>query len=749
MILKTIADFDTQLASPVSVGATTATLVTATDDDGVALPTGTYGLTIDNGSTQKEYIICTLTGTALTSIQSISRQGAVTTGFARSHRRGAKVALTDWASLKKISNLLDGTENFPSSINLGYDGSPTGLTGNQFATVAYVLSVVSGGTVAFDTQILANQTLGETVALNDIVYFKESDQKWYKADADLTTTFDQLQLGVCKVAGNNGGTTQVVISGSTAGFTGLTAGSKYYLSNTAGAITTTAGTYSVFIGWALNTTTLLFNSILKTLPTQKEKDALVGSTGVPSSTNKYVTQDNTSSATTDQSQTTQNGTVEVGEANATTKKNKLAQSFTPTKTKIRGVNLYKSADTGTFTGTVTISLQADTAGSPSGSDLATKTFTNADWLTLPVGMVESLFSSEYASMTTGSLYWLVITTSTSDTSNHPNFGTNTAGGYANGSVKFNNTTDGWTAIATIDLYFSTLEGNNSQAVVTNTSGKIESAFYDVSEMPEFVRSQAYVQDISFGKSTTGSSTNLLQFHGSTCNKTGSVIWIHGQSSASRQIVRLERDGITGQYFPTHAVTPSVATGNSAVISLGSYIYVFYDGGDNVSCYRYLASDLTGETLMTISTPIASTNANCAFAGWSDYSTNMYLVGADTTTTVRKLTVSGTTITQAGTSTAYTTFMGTLSACSFFDGTNVYLARQTTETLNLYKLTLIDGSTGSTTTKIQNSYSQDQYINANILAGIDSTRIYVGLACSSNGSASVDYFGLKLLPISKP
>lgn len=478
-LLKIVADFTVQLSSSVAIGDTTATLSSATDDDSVSLPSGLYGLTIDNGQSNKEYIVCSLSGTALTAVKSITRQGVQSTGFTKAHRRGAKVSITDWAILDRMLKNLNGTTGFDSGTNLGYDAAPTALTGNQFATVNYVLSVVSGGTVTFDQQVISNQTSGEALAINDVVYFKESDQLWYKADADLTTTFDQLQIGINKTtAGASGVTIQVAISGPVSGFTGLTAGSKYYLSNTAGAITTTAGTYSVFVGWALSTTSLLFNPILKTLPTQKEKDAMTGSSGVPSSTNKYRTQDNSSAASTDQTQTTQNGTVELGEADSTTKKNKIAQSFIPVKTKIRGVNLYKSADTGTFTGTVTISIQADSAGAPSGTALATKTYTNLEWTTKSVGAFETIFTAEYGSLTTGSTYWIVGECSTSDSSNHPNFGTNTAGGYSNGSVKYKNTTDGWTAIATIDLYFSTMEGNANQGVSTDSTGKIPDTFID-------------------------------------------------------------------------------------------------------------------------------------------------------------------------------------------------------------------------------------------------------------------------------
>ncbi len=442
---KILADFSTSLATDIAVGGTTATLSSATDDDGVALPSGRYFFTLDNSNSSKEHISCDLVGTSLTNIKSVSRQGVETTGVVRKHRIGSSVTLTDFGHIKFINDLISGTTPLNAAAPLGYDGAPAGLTGNQLATVTYVLGVVNGGTVTFDKQIISNQTSGESVTANDIVYFKEADAKWWKADADLTATFNQLQLGVVQETVGADATCSVAISGPVGGFSGLTPGAKYYLSNTAGAISTTPGSTSVFIGWALNATTIIF--------TPEINGALAGSQGVPSSANKYVTQDNLSTGLTDQSQTTQNSSSTVGEADTTGLRNDLAQSFIPAFTKIRGVNLYKSADTGTFTGTVTVTLQADTSGSPSGSALATRTFTNVEWIGFAVGEIEAIFTSEYASMTAGSLYWIVIETSTSDTSNHPNIGINTAGGYASGSAKYKNATDSWVAISTIDLYF--------------------------------------------------------------------------------------------------------------------------------------------------------------------------------------------------------------------------------------------------------------------------------------------------------
>ncbi len=169
---------------------------------------------------------------------------------------------------------------------------------------------------------------------------------------------------------------------------------------------------------------------------------------------------------TDQTQATQNSTYAVGEANATTKKNLIGQKFVAGKTGIRGVKLYKASDTGSFTGTVKIALQADSSGSPSGADLTAFTITNAVWLKLVAGEFTIQFPTQYATVI-GTSYWIVVVTSTSDNSNHPNFGINTAGGYASGALKFQNVTDGWTLTATSMLYFKTLEKTLQQSIQTD------------------------------------------------------------------------------------------------------------------------------------------------------------------------------------------------------------------------------------------------------------------------------------------
>lgn len=149
---KITADFQTQLATAIEIGGTSATLQSATDDDGVALPAGRYFFTIDGDNSSKEHISCSLSGTALTSIKTVSRQGTETSGVLRKHRVGATVTITDFKHIKAINDLLDGTTSFDSATPLGYDGTATISTANQFATKAYVDGVaIAGGADASTT----------------------------------------------------------------------------------------------------------------------------------------------------------------------------------------------------------------------------------------------------------------------------------------------------------------------------------------------------------------------------------------------------------------------------------------------------------------------------------------------------------------------------------------------------------------------------------------------------------------------
>jgi microcystin-dependent protein len=256
-------------------------VASATDDDGNALPAGKYCFTVDRGTSAKEYLIGQLNGTSVTSVYSVSRQGVETSGAARAHRIGASVILTDFATIQRVADILRGQVDLDGSSPVGYDAEPTLADRKDLATVGYVLDTVSGGTVAYDSQIISSATGGENIVAGNLVYFKTSDQEWYLTDADTAATVDGVQLGIALGTGSNGVaiTGGVQISG-TYTTTGLTAGALYYASNTGGAISSSAGTTSRVVGLALSTTKLLLIPVNPQSLTKTNFDFLAGATGL-------------------------------------------------------------------------------------------------------------------------------------------------------------------------------------------------------------------------------------------------------------------------------------------------------------------------------------------------------------------------------------------------------------------------------------------------------------------------------------
>lgn len=283
-----IADFDVQLASAVSAGATSITLSSATDDDGQALPSGLYCFTVDNGNASKEYLMGSLSGTTVSGIQSISRQGVATANVQLAHRAGASVIMTDFIALTRVADTLRGAIALDGSAPLAYDATPTLSDPEQLATVQYVLDVATGGDLYFSAQTVS-AVAGETIAAGQTVYFKESDQRWWLTDADTSATFSQVKLGFVVSGGAAGEGVTIQLSGIAEGFSGLTAGTKYYLSNTAGAVSSSAGTTEVFFGVATSTTAILMAPREIYMPSASQYAALAGTTGTPSASNPFMT----------------------------------------------------------------------------------------------------------------------------------------------------------------------------------------------------------------------------------------------------------------------------------------------------------------------------------------------------------------------------------------------------------------------------------------------------------------------------
>lgn len=147
-------------------------------------------------------------------------------------------------------------------------------------------------TVTVGTSNAVTGTAGETIATAPALVYLKNDGKWWLTDADTTATIENVQIGLAlsAVAADASITNGIVRKGLVSGFSGLVAGTTYYASNTAGQISSSAGTNSLRVGEAKSSTELYFDPVSYELPTGKEKAAMAGAGAAPSSTNKYLTE---------------------------------------------------------------------------------------------------------------------------------------------------------------------------------------------------------------------------------------------------------------------------------------------------------------------------------------------------------------------------------------------------------------------------------------------------------------------------
>jgi hypothetical protein len=107
---------------------------------------------------------------------------------------------------------------------------------------------------------IVNETIGETVSAGDILYLA-TDTKWYLADASLLSK-STTELRVALENGVANAQIQMLVAGYVdVSPLVLVPGTKYYLSNIAGEITTSLLTSNTvrYVGTAFDNTTFLFN----------------------------------------------------------------------------------------------------------------------------------------------------------------------------------------------------------------------------------------------------------------------------------------------------------------------------------------------------------------------------------------------------------------------------------------------------------------------------------------------------------
>lgn len=139
-----------------------------------------------------------------------------------------------------------------SSLPATTAGNP--VSDNDLARKAYVDLLATG--TAITERVVVSGVAGETLVSGNLVYLKAADARWWKADADVAGTSENIILGIAQGAGTAGNavTNGVLVRGLDNTQSGLTANTKYYVSNTAGGISTSAGTKEVFVGISHPTT---------------------------------------------------------------------------------------------------------------------------------------------------------------------------------------------------------------------------------------------------------------------------------------------------------------------------------------------------------------------------------------------------------------------------------------------------------------------------------------------------------------
>jgi hypothetical protein len=158
-------------------------------------------------------------------------------------------------------------------------GSTTPTAAGEFATKAYA-DTIATGSATYDQNIISG-TAGETLVSGDLVYFKMSDQRWWKTDADASATSLEVKLGVSQGPASAAAAVNILIGGLAKNFSGLTAGTAYFVSGTAGAVSSTRGTFARFVGRAVSTTSMFFdaNSDIETMKQSMSQIYAASTTG--------------------------------------------------------------------------------------------------------------------------------------------------------------------------------------------------------------------------------------------------------------------------------------------------------------------------------------------------------------------------------------------------------------------------------------------------------------------------------------
>lgn len=282
-----------KLQSSISATATSLTLQSFTTPDGTTITdtdigSKSYATLSPNTNSEESISFTTIVqnsdGTAV--ISGITRglkfvdPYTTDTSLGKTHGSGSLFVLSNTSAYyqdfanKERDETIAGTFTYAAIPGVSSD-SVTPISSTDIATKKYVDDNVVGGTVSHDQQIVAGQA-GETVAAGEIVYFDDTDNEWKLADASVVGTTDDIMLGIAQGAGTNGNAISggVLTSGLDKNQSGLTIGDEQFISDTAGAISSSAGTIERAIGFARTATEFYFDPYYNDHPSAIQKDAI-------------------------------------------------------------------------------------------------------------------------------------------------------------------------------------------------------------------------------------------------------------------------------------------------------------------------------------------------------------------------------------------------------------------------------------------------------------------------------------------
>jgi len=273
------------------------------------LGTTNYG-TLEPGTSREEIISFTgITSTTLTGVtRGLDFASPYTTiaGNKKAHAGGTVFVLTNnpqvYQDFASVSNdeVVTGDWTFPAAKPPKLSSYAAPVDDEDLSAKKFVVDTATGTTSINRITVAGNA--GETVVAGEFVYQKLSDGEWYKTDASAASTCENVLLGIAQGVGTDGVAIAggVLIRGTDSNQAGLTANTDYFLSDTAGDIATTAGTVEVEVGFSHPTdaTKFIFSSRFDKFLTEDQQDALAGSSGTPSATNKFITADDVKAAAT-------------------------------------------------------------------------------------------------------------------------------------------------------------------------------------------------------------------------------------------------------------------------------------------------------------------------------------------------------------------------------------------------------------------------------------------------------------------